>query len=201
MISQLDHETEKLKPEPVSRPLEYWYSILWHRKTVVIAGLSIVAILFHLLLRFGFHLSSGVEQFPLFAVLALGGLPLLYDLLRKLFNREFGSDLLGGISVMPQSLAKPRAIIGIASVSDAAIAGAELDDLSDDELRQRVPRIAVYARVTAEHKLRIIRAWKANEAVVAMTGDGVNDARPSWVLISVSPWENLEQPSLNRRRI
>jgi Ca2+-transporting ATPase len=48
--------------------------------------------------------------------------------------------------------------------------------MSDDELRRRAPKVAVYARVTAEHKLRIIRAWKANDAVVAMTGDGVNDA-------------------------
>ena len=66
--------------------------------------------------------------------------------------------------------------IGIASAEDIATAGVELDKLSDDELRKRAPRIAVYARVTAEHKLRIIRAWKANDAVVAMTGDGVNDA-------------------------
>ena len=66
--------------------------------------------------------------------------------------------------------------IGIASADDMAIAGVELDKMSDDELRKRAPRIAVYARVTAEHKLRIIRAWKANDAVVAMTGDGVNDA-------------------------
>ncbi len=66
--------------------------------------------------------------------------------------------------------------LGIASNDEMGIAGVELDNLSDDELRQRAPRIAVYARVTAEHKLRIIRAWQANEAVVAMTGDGVNDA-------------------------
>lgn len=66
--------------------------------------------------------------------------------------------------------------IGIASDDDTAIAGIELDKLSDDELRQRAPKIAVYARVTAAHKLRIIRAWKANDAVVAMTGDGINDA-------------------------
>ena len=66
--------------------------------------------------------------------------------------------------------------IGIASDDDVAIAGVELDKMSDEELRQRAPKIAVYARVTAEHKLRIIRAWKANDAVVAMTGDGVNDA-------------------------
>lgn len=66
--------------------------------------------------------------------------------------------------------------LGIATEDDAALSGAELDQLSDDELRQRTPKIAVYARVTAEHKLRIVRAWKANDAVVAMTGDGVNDA-------------------------
>ena len=66
--------------------------------------------------------------------------------------------------------------LGIASGEDAALTGPELDKMSDAELRKRVPKIAVYARVTAEHKLRIIRAWKANDAVVAMTGDGVNDA-------------------------
>ena len=66
--------------------------------------------------------------------------------------------------------------IGIASVDDAAVSGIELDKMSDDELKQRVSKITVYARVSAEHKLRIIHAWKANDAVVAMTGDGVNDA-------------------------
>ena len=66
--------------------------------------------------------------------------------------------------------------IGLASADDVAVTGLEIDQMSPDELRRRVPRIAVYARVTAEHKLRIIRAWQANDAVVAMTGDGVNDA-------------------------
>ncbi|MBI5383330.1 MAG: cation-translocating P-type ATPase [Verrucomicrobia bacterium] len=66
--------------------------------------------------------------------------------------------------------------IGIASADDVAIAGVELYKMSDDELHKRVSKIAIYARFTAEHKLRIIRAWKANDAVVAMTGDGVNDA-------------------------
>jgi len=66
--------------------------------------------------------------------------------------------------------------LGIASGDNVAVTGAELDKLSDDELKRRAPDAAVYARVTAEHKLRIIRAWKANDAVVAMTGDGVNDA-------------------------
>jgi len=48
--------------------------------------------------------------------------------------------------------------------------------LSDDELVRTVEQVAVYARVTAEHKLRIVKAWKARGAIVAMTGDGVNDA-------------------------
>jgi Ca2+-transporting ATPase len=66
--------------------------------------------------------------------------------------------------------------IGIASADDVAVAGVELEKMTDHDLRQRVPSIVVYARVTAQHKLRIIQAWKATDAVVAMTGDGVNDA-------------------------
>ncbi len=66
--------------------------------------------------------------------------------------------------------------IGISPSSDAVIAGIDLDKMSDEELRRSTPEVSVYARVTAEHKLRIIRALKANGAVVAMTGDGVNDA-------------------------
>ncbi len=66
--------------------------------------------------------------------------------------------------------------LGIASADDQALTGVELDEMSDDELQKRAPGIPVYARVTAAHKLRIVRAWKANDAVVAMTGDGVNDA-------------------------
>lgn len=57
-----------------------------------------------------------------------------------------------------------------------SLSGSELDRLSDDELVRIVEQVAVYARVTAEHKLRIVKAWKSTGAVVAMTGDGVNDA-------------------------
>jgi Ca2+-transporting ATPase len=66
--------------------------------------------------------------------------------------------------------------LGLATKDDSVVSGAELNKLSSEQLQERAPHIAVYARVTAEHKLRIIRAWKANSAVVAMTGDGVNDA-------------------------
>lgn len=66
--------------------------------------------------------------------------------------------------------------IGVAEPNEVPLTGVELDKLTDEELRRCVPKTAVYARVTAEHKLRIVRALKANDAVVAMTGDGVNDA-------------------------
>jgi Ca2+-transporting ATPase len=66
--------------------------------------------------------------------------------------------------------------LGILGPGETVVMGAELDRMSDQELTQRVPSLAVYARVTAAHKLRIVRAWKARGAVVAMTGDGVNDA-------------------------
>ena len=77
---------------------------LWLRKTTVIAALSITTILLHLVLRFGFRTTAGTYQIPLLVTLALGGLPLLYDLLRKFLQREFGSDLLGGISIVTSVL-------------------------------------------------------------------------------------------------
>jgi Ca2+-transporting ATPase len=66
--------------------------------------------------------------------------------------------------------------LGILEGPDEVLVGRDLERMSDAELAARVRRIAVYARVTAEHKLRIVRAWKAQGSVVAMTGDGVNDA-------------------------
>ena len=71
-----------------------------HRKTTVIAALSVAAILAHLALRFGFRATPTTSRIPLLITLAFGGAPLLYDLLRKLLNRDFGSDLLGGISIV-----------------------------------------------------------------------------------------------------
>ncbi len=66
--------------------------------------------------------------------------------------------------------------LGILEAGDEVVVGVDLCAMTDADLRGRVPRTAVFARVTAEDKLRIVRAWKARGAVVAMTGDGVNDA-------------------------
>ncbi len=66
--------------------------------------------------------------------------------------------------------------LGLLGGGDEVLVGTELEALSPEALRGRVSRVAIYARVTAEQKLGIVRAWKARGAVVAMTGDGVNDA-------------------------
>jgi Ca2+-transporting ATPase len=66
--------------------------------------------------------------------------------------------------------------LGVLKGPEQALTGMELDRLSDDVLAKRVHEFAVYARVSAEHKLRIVKAWKSSGAIVAMTGDGVNDA-------------------------
>lgn len=66
--------------------------------------------------------------------------------------------------------------IGILQDGDKALEGSELEKMSDEELRQEVEHISVYARVSPEHKIRIVRAWQDRGHVAAMTGDGVNDA-------------------------
>ncbi len=66
--------------------------------------------------------------------------------------------------------------LGILTEPSQAITGAELDGISDQELSAAIRTYRVYARVQPEHKVRIVTAWKANGAVTAMTGDGVNDA-------------------------
>lgn len=66
--------------------------------------------------------------------------------------------------------------IGIFEPGDRAIAGVELDEMGDAELDELLPGISVYARVSPEHKIRIVDAWQRRGCIVSMTGDGVNDA-------------------------
>ncbi len=66
--------------------------------------------------------------------------------------------------------------LGILQPSDRAITGSELDAMTDSQLDEQVENIAVYARVSPENKIRIVKAWQRKGQVVSMTGDGVNDA-------------------------
>lgn len=66
--------------------------------------------------------------------------------------------------------------IGILTEGKRAVEGAEIDGMSEEELRDFVEDVSVYARVSPEHKIRIVRAWQEKGNIVAMTGDGVNDA-------------------------
>lgn len=66
--------------------------------------------------------------------------------------------------------------LGIFAEDDMAVSGVELEQMREDELKEQLPHISVYARVSPEHKIRIVRAWQQRGAIVSMTGDGVNDA-------------------------
>ena len=66
--------------------------------------------------------------------------------------------------------------LGIIKDKSEAITGAELDDIPDEDFKEKVTQYSVYARVQPEHKVRIVNAWKSRGMITAMTGDGVNDA-------------------------
>lgn len=87
-------------------PVRSWCSLsgLWQHKSTVIAVISLCAILSHVLLCYGLRTTTIIYQIPLFIILAVGGVPLVYDLLLKFLRREFGSDLLGGISIITSVL-------------------------------------------------------------------------------------------------
>ena len=122
---------------------QVWYSPagVWQHKSTVIAGLSIVGILLHLGLRYGLHTSAGIYQIPLLVTLVLGGLPLLYELLRKILKRNFGSDLLGGISIIT-SIALGEYLAG--SIIVLMLAGG--DSLESYALRSATSVLAALAK-------------------------------------------------------
>ncbi len=76
----------------------------------------------------------------------------------------------------PRTARRVAADLGLADPADPVLRGQDIDRLDDDDLRERVRRVNVFARVAPEHKLRIVGALQRDGAVVAMTGDGVNDA-------------------------
>lgn len=79
----------------------------------------------------------------------------------------------GDYQVTAKAIAKE---IGIYKEGDEVLNGVEIEEMSDEELIKRVPKISVYARVSPEHKIRIVSAWQKLGKICAMTGDGVNDA-------------------------
>lgn len=109
------------------------------------------------------------------------GLAGMYDPPRPEARRAIANCRAAGIRVVmitgdhPETASAIAKDLGIASGA-SAVTGAQLEQLNEHELNERVSSTSVYARVTAEHKLRIVRALQANGDVVAMTGDGVNDA-------------------------
>ncbi len=86
-------------PPPAPRPRSTWAGA-WAQRNTVIAVAAAAAIAMHLVLRFGLHASAAAQQLPLLVVLGLGGVPLVLDLARRLLQRQFGSDLLGGVAVV-----------------------------------------------------------------------------------------------------
>lgn len=81
---------------PIAKLLKFWAD----RSRVVIAGVALTGIALHLILRYGVQVEPFSYQIPLWIVLGFGGVPLLFGLLRKLANLEFGSDLLAGLSIV-----------------------------------------------------------------------------------------------------
>lgn len=76
----------------------------------------------------------------------------------------------------PATAQAVAAELGICKKEDQVMTGAQLDHISEEELDSRLESCSVYARVTPEHKVRIVKAWQKKNKIVAMTGDGVNDA-------------------------
>ncbi len=74
------------------------------------------------------------------------------------------------------AVAKELHMIGEGEEEGKVLTGSELEEMSDEQLGKVVENVVIYARVSPEHKMRIVKAWKAKDHVVAMTGDGVNDA-------------------------
>ena len=76
----------------------------------------------------------------------------------------------------PQTARAIAESIGLMKPEQEVITGAELDQMTDQTLREKIESINVFARVSPEHKMRIVDALQSHNEVVAMTGDGVNDA-------------------------
>ncbi len=106
----------------------------------------------------------------------------LRDPLRKEAKEQIKAAERAGVKTIlitgdhPQTAKAIGIEAGLSVGADSVVIGSELDEWSDAELEKRVSKIRIYARVEPRHKIRIVKAWQARGEVVAMTGDGVNDA-------------------------
>ena len=116
-------------------------------KETLIAGLTLVAILLHVVLKYAFHFPSHTSNLPLFVALVIGGLPLVWELLKKLWRREFGSDLLAGVSILTATALREYLVAAIVvlmlSGGEAleAFATARASSVLD-ALARRMPNVA-----------------------------------------------------------
>ena len=93
--------------------------------------------------------------------------------------RKAGIDVVmvtGDHKLTAVAVAKELNLLGENDEEGKVLTGEELEKMSDEQLVEVVEKVAIYARVSPEHKMRIVKAWKAKGRIVAMTGDGVNDA-------------------------
>jgi P-type Ca2+ transporter type 2C len=129
----------------------------------------------------GEHADDGLPESPRSFGLQLLGFVCLSDPLRADVPAVLAECAQAGIRVVMITGDHPGTALAIAAqagfdTGGGALTGAELAALDDVQLRERVRRVNVYARARPEHKLRLVQAFKANGEVIAMTGDGVNDA-------------------------
>jgi P-type Ca2+ transporter type 2C len=130
-------------------------------------------------------LDSSVDEYQAELIerkLTFAGLIAMIDPPREEVKRAIEECSMAGIkTVMITGDHKNTAVaiarqLGFFREDSLALSGEEIDRLSEEEFKKKVENIPVYARVSPEHKLRIVRAWRARNQIVAMTGDGVNDA-------------------------
>ncbi|WP_052663109.1 cation-translocating P-type ATPase [Mycoplasmoides pirum] len=146
---------------------------LWTSKAYRVLGLAIKDVT---------HLDKKYDESSLENDLTFVGLFAMYDPPRPEVKEAIKECIGAGIKtvmITGDNLDSAKAIakeIGILKIDSEAISGEELSKLTDEELQTNVVNYSVYARATPSDKLRIVKAWQANDQVVAMTGDGVNDA-------------------------
>lgn len=128
------------------------------------------------------HLPNKIESYNMENNLTFVGLIGMIDPPREGVKEAVETCQKAGIKIVMitgDHIATAKAIsekIGIFSKKDKAITGEELDKLNQEKFEKEIQNYTVFARVTPEHKVRIVKAWQKNGAVVAMTGDGVNDS-------------------------